>query len=120
MQAYCSAGRWRETEPVLQVGARRETGRKRARPACVPALPHAPAGQLFWRATVVLTTVHRAATLLALLQEMRDRGVPPTEHIYRSLIWCNGRHQRAGEPRRHGKLVVEPALLWLHQPAACP
>lgn len=59
---------------------------------------------------MVLAMVHRAATLLGLLQEMRDRGVPPTEHIYRSLIWCNGRHQRAGEPMRHGKLWLSAAF----------
>ena len=30
-----------------------------------------------------------------LLAEMRGRGVPPTEHVYRALIWCCGRHHRA-------------------------
>lgn len=27
---------------------------------------------------------------------MRGRGIEPTEHIYRALIWCCGRHHRAG------------------------
>lgn len=34
-----------------------------------------------------------------MLPEMRERGVPPSDHVYRALIFANGRHQRAGAPQ---------------------
>lgn len=34
------------------------------------------------------------------LPEMRERGVPPSDYVYRALIFANGRHQRAGARRR--------------------
>lgn len=43
-----------------------------------------------------------------LLEEMRAEGVAPSDHVYRALIWCCGRHHRAGETVRH-----DPCCAWL-------
>lgn len=106
-QAYCTAGRWRETEPVLQVSGRWPGFPcvRSFKPALRGCMSHSPpyhsAAALPAREPMPLRMPEPASACLPLFmpQEMRDRGVPPTEHIFRSLIWCTGRHHRAGAPR---------------------